>query len=125
ATPWADAVAAAWAAGRDAAPSPVRLPLAEADRLVLAEPLIARTDLPAFPTSSVDGYAVRGAGPWRITGRVLAGGEPPPLAADGDCVEIATGAMVPAGTTAIVRVEHATVGPDGRVSGVPRDQIGR
>jgi molybdopterin molybdotransferase len=122
ATPWSEAVTAAWRAGRDAAPAPVRLALPEADRRVLAEPLVARTDLPAFPTASVDGWAVRGEGPWRVTGRVLAGGQAPPLTADGECAEIATGAMVPAGTTAIVRVEHSTVGEDGRVSGVPRDK---
>jgi molybdopterin molybdotransferase len=122
ATAWPAAVAAAWAAGRAAAPPPARLPLAEADRLVLAEPLVARTDIPAFQTSSVDGWAVRGDGPWRITGRVLAGGAPAPLAAAGDCVEIATGAMVPAGTTAVVRVEHSSIGEDGLVSGVPRER---
>lgn len=119
-TPWADAVAAAWTAGRDAAPAPVRMPLPDADGRVLAEPLAPRTDLPAFPTSSVDGWAVRGDGPWRVTGRVLAGTEPPPLPADGCCVEIATGAMVPAGTTAILRVEDSVTGPDGRVGGTPR-----
>lgn len=122
ATAWPDAVAAAWAAGQDAAPAPVRVPLPDADGAALTEPLVARADLPAFPTSSVDGWAVRGEGPWRVTGRVLAGAEAPPLAADGDCMEIATGAMVPAGTTAIVRVEHATVAADGRVSGQPREK---
>lgn len=122
ATAWPDAVAAAWATGRAVAPTPTRLPLAEADGRGLAEPIVARTDLPAFPTSSVDGWAVRGAGPWQIVGRVLAGGQPAPLTSDGQCVEIATGAMVPTGTTAIVRVEHSTVDPDGRVSGTPRDK---
>ncbi|HLU33639.1 MAG TPA: molybdopterin molybdotransferase MoeA [Natronosporangium sp.] len=119
--PWEAAGTAAWAAGRDAAPPPVPVPLPEADGLALAEPLVARTDLPAFPTSSVDGFAVRGAGPWRLTGRVLAGQPADPLGADGTCVEIATGAMVPAGTTAIVRVEDATV-TDGLVRGEPRDR---
>jgi molybdopterin molybdotransferase len=122
ATDWASAVTAAWAAGRAAAPDPVALSLADADQHVLADPLVARTDLPAFPTSSVDGWAVRGAGPWRVAGRVLAGQEAPPLTADGGCVEIATGAMVPAGTTAIVRVEESTTGQDGRISGRPRDK---
>lgn len=119
--PWDAAGTAAWAAGRDAAPPPSPLPLPEADGLVLAEPLVAHTHLPAFPTSSVDGFAVRGAGPWRLTGRVLAGQPAPPLDADGTCVEIATGAMVPEGTTAIVRVEDATVA-DQLVSGEPRDR---
>lgn len=122
-TPWAEAVIAAWTVGRDAAPAPVRVPLPEADGRVLAEPLAAGADLPAFPTSSVDGWAVRGSGPWLVAGRVLAGAEPPPLTADGACVEIATGAMVPAGTTAILRVEESTVGPDGRVSGTPRKKV--
>lgn len=121
-TPWAEAVAAAWRAGRDAAPAPVPVPLPEADGGVLVEPLVARTDLPPFPTSSVDGWAVRGDGPWRVTGRVLAGGAPPPLAADGNCVQIATGAMVPDGTTAVLRVEDSTTGPDGRVTGTPRQR---
>lgn len=118
---WVEALRLAWAAGRDAAPAQVRTPLAEADGRVLAEPLVALTDLPAFPTSSVDGWAVRGQAPWRIVGRVLAGQTAPPLTGDGDCVEIATGAMVPAGTTAIVRTENSTVDGD-RVSGTPRER---
>jgi molybdopterin molybdotransferase len=122
ATPWDAALTAAWTAGQAAAPAPAAVALPDADGLALAEPLVARTDLPAFPTSSVDGWAVRGEPPWRITGRVLAGQEAPALAADGECVEIATGAMVPAGTTAIVRVENSTVTGDGLVTGAPRDR---
>jgi molybdopterin molybdotransferase len=94
--------------------------LTAADGLVLAEPLVTRTDLPAFPTSSVDGWAVRGPGPWQVVGQVLAGATAPPLAVDGTCVEIATGAMVPSGTTAVLRLEDGTVGPDTRVAGQPR-----
>jgi molybdopterin molybdotransferase len=95
--------------------------LAEADGRTLAEPLRALTDLPAFPTSSIDGWSVRGPAPWRPAGQVLAGGVAPPLEADGTCVEIATGAMVPAGADALVRVEESTKDADGRVSGTPRD----
>src|SRR6266704_2291710 len=51
----------------------VELPLTEADGATLARPLLARTDLPAFPTSSIDGWATRGPAPWRIVGRILAG----------------------------------------------------
>jgi molybdopterin molybdotransferase len=100
----------------------ITVPLGEADGLVLSDPLVPLTDLPAFPTSSVDGWAVRGEGPWRVVGRVLAGGQAPPLTEDGTTMEIATGAMVPRGTTAIVRVEDSTV--DGElVSGEPRPAI--
>ncbi|MFD0819759.1 molybdopterin molybdenumtransferase MoeA, partial [Micromonospora zhanjiangensis] len=79
---WAEARARVYAVGRADAPAPVVLPLAEADGTTLAEPLSPRTDLPAFPTSSVDGWAVRGDGPWRPVGRVLAGGTPAPLTED-------------------------------------------
>src|SRR5690606_36392969 len=68
----------------------------------------------------VDGWAVRGPGPWRVLGRVLAGSGAPALTANGTAMEIATGAMVPAGTETIVRVEDATRDSDGRVTGSPR-----
>ena len=74
---WAEARSRAYAAGLAAAlPRRSSCPLADADGHTLAEPLATLTDLPAFPTSSVDGWAVRGAGPWRVVGRVLAGGTP-------------------------------------------------
>ncbi|MGW1173412.1 molybdopterin molybdotransferase MoeA [Kitasatospora sp. NPDC002543] len=85
------------------------VPLAEALGRTLAEPLGALTDLPAFDTSAMDGWAVAGPGPWRVAGRVLAGrAEPVPLA-DGTAVEIATGAQLPPGATAVLRREHGTV----------------
>jgi molybdopterin molybdotransferase len=117
---WDKARTLAYEAGRAAAGPARRVPLADADGRTLAEPLVTRTDLPAFPTSSIDGWAVRGAGPWRQVGRVLAGQTAAPLTADGSCVEIATGAMVPAGTDAVIRVENSTVDTDGLVSGEPR-----
>jgi molybdopterin molybdotransferase len=98
----------------------VELALGSADGTTLAEPLRTRTDLPAFPTSSVDGWATRGPGPWRTVGRVLAGTRAEPLTADGTCVEIATGAMVPAGADQIVRVEDAVVS-GGLVTGQARN----
>src|SRR5690606_22630068 len=76
-------------------------------------------DLPAFPTSSVDGYATRGPGPWRLVGRALAGSVPAPLG-EGESVEIATGAMVPDGTEQIIRVEESTRTADGLVGGTAR-----
>lgn len=119
---WGEARSRAYAAGRAAGSEPIALPLALADGYSLAEPLTALTDLPAFPTSSVDGWAVRGPGPWRVIGRVLAGSTPPPLTDEGTAVEIATGAMVPPGATAILRTEESTRTADGRVSGVPRPE---
>jgi molybdopterin molybdotransferase len=116
---WAAARAACHAAGHAAAPEPVEVPLAAADGHTLAGPLTTLTALPAFPTSSVDGYAARGAGPWHVVGQILAGAVPDPLDVD-TAVQIATGAMVPAGTEHIVRVEDAGLDEQGRVSGSVR-----
>ena len=110
----------AYEAGRAAAGPPEQVPLAAADGRTLAEPLLARTDLPAFPTSSIDGWAVRGSAPWRLVGRVLAGETATPLDADGTCMEIATGAMVPQGAEVLIRVEDSTRDGAGLVSGSPR-----
>jgi molybdopterin molybdotransferase len=117
---WLRARALAYAAGRDAAgpAEPVSLP--DADGRTLAEPLRALTDLPAFSTSSIDGWAVRGPQPWQPVGRVLAGGIAGPLDEDGTCVEIATGAMVPPGADALLRIEESTRDGAGLVSGTPR-----
>ncbi|MFD0557691.1 molybdopterin molybdotransferase [Stackebrandtia endophytica] len=115
---WHAAREAVHQAGIAAILPPRRQKPSETDGMTLAAPLTALIDLPAFPTSSVDGYAVRGAGPWTLTGRVLAGELPPPLAA-GCAVEVATGAMVPDGLTAIIRLEDAKIEND-VVAGTPR-----
>jgi molybdopterin molybdotransferase len=117
---WEKARALAYAAGRAAAGPAEPVSLRDADGRTLAEPLRALTDLPAFPTSSIDGWAGRGPQPWRPVGRVLAGDVAAPLEADGTCVEIATGAMVPAGAEALLRVEESTRDTSGLVSGAPR-----
>ncbi|ABP56975.1 molybdopterin molybdotransferase MoeA [Salinispora tropica] len=117
---WEEARSRAYAVGRAAALPVVTRPLVDLDGHTLAEPLATRTPLPAFPTASVDGWAVRGTGPWRIVGRVLAGGVPAPLTEDGTTVEIATGAMVPEGATTVLRVEESSRTPEGLVAGTPR-----
>jgi molybdopterin molybdotransferase len=106
--PWAEARETAWAAGYAAKPAASELPFGEAVGSALAAPLVAVSDLPAFPTSAVDGWAVAGPGPWRIDGAVLAGQVPEALK-PGQAVKIATGAQVPEGTEGIIRLEHSTV----------------
>ena len=117
---WEAARVAAHAAGARQPARVVEVPLDEADGATLAGPLLTRTDLPAFPTSSVDGWATRGPAPWRIVGRILAGQTAEPLTGDSTCVEIATGAMVPGGTEQILRVEDSTRAADDRVTGEAR-----
>jgi len=86
------------------------LPLAACLGATLAAPVVARAALPAFDLAAMDGYAVRGPGPWRVTGRRLAGvvhaGEGRALARD-EAVEIATGAPLPAGAEAVLPYEEA------------------
>ncbi|GAA1966539.1 molybdopterin molybdotransferase MoeA [Kitasatospora viridis] len=103
--PWPQARRAARRAGARTGRPTAELPLAEALGRTLAEPLTALTDLPAFDTAAMDGWAVAGPGPWRLAGRVLAGRTPPPLA-DGWATGIATGAQLPPGATAVLRREH-------------------
>src|SRR5262245_54272025 len=91
------------------------VPLDEADGRVLAEDVVAPMDQPPFDRSAMDGYAVRAAdaaGATRVAPKVLRRlgraytAEPfTGTLGEGDCVEIATGAPVPAGADAVVMVE--------------------
>ena len=130
ATPWADARQIARDAARPL--SPVRRPLTTTTGLVLAEPLSARSDLPPFDTSAMDGWAVSGPGPWMLTGELLAGQQPAaaPLP-DGHALRIATGAALPPGATAVLRTEHGRTDKRGAAewlhvaSGCPKPEPGQ
>ncbi|MFD8071747.1 molybdopterin molybdotransferase MoeA [Streptomyces sp. NPDC059718] len=91
------------------------VPLGAALGHALAEPLTALTDLPAFDTSAMDGWAVAGPGPWRTEGSVLAGQRSAVPLLDGHATVIATGAALPPGTTAVLRREHGRVTADGHL----------
>jgi molybdopterin molybdotransferase len=87
---------------------PVAVPLTAAIGSALSTPLVALSPLPAYDAAAMDGYAVAGPGPWRVTGRVLAGDpDPPDALPGGHAVEIGTGAVVPAGTDAVLPYERA------------------
>ncbi|WP_173679776.1 MULTISPECIES: molybdopterin molybdotransferase MoeA [unclassified Pseudomonas] len=96
-----------------------RLPLAAAQGRVLADDLISTLDLPPWPNSAMDGYALRAAD-WSgealvVSQRIFAGQTPEPLA-PGTCARIFTGAPVPAGADCVEMQENAEVQADGRVS---------
>ncbi|WP_329444027.1 molybdopterin molybdotransferase MoeA [Streptomyces sp. NBC_01426] len=108
AAPWLRAREAAVRAGSGVRARSHRVPLPDALGEVLTGPLDALTDLPSFDTSAMDGWAVAGPGPWAVRdGGVLAGSERPEPLADGEAVRIATGARIPADTTAVIRSEHS------------------
>jgi molybdopterin molybdotransferase len=117
ATPWPRAREIAARAGRSGARrAPVSVPLSGALGLVLAAPLDALTDLPSFDTSAMDGWAVAGPGPWTVRDEgVLAGQAQPEPLTDGEAVPIATGARIPADTTAVLRSEHGRADAKGRL----------
>lgn len=78
--------------------APELVALAEADGRVLAEPLVAPCDLPAFDNAAVDGYAARhvdlAQASLPISGRVAAG-ESAAAPLPGAAVRIFTGARLP------------------------------
>lgn len=94
------------------------VPLANALGRVLAEDVSAQGDVPPFARAAMDGYAViatdtAGAAPQhpatlRCLGTVFAGQAPSVAVVPGTCVEIATGAPLPPGATAVVMVEDTS-----------------
>ncbi|MFH8369836.1 molybdopterin molybdotransferase MoeA [Streptomyces sp. NPDC018031] len=111
---WAQARVLAHRAPRPSAARTV--PLADAAGLTLADGLHTPQPLPAFDTAAMDGYAVAGSGPWRIRAAIRAGAPWNGALDAGECVEISTGAQVPAGACAVLPLESAVTG-DGLVSG--------
>jgi molybdopterin molybdotransferase len=87
------------------------VPLSEAAGRVLAEPALARADLPPFPSSAMDGFAVRAEdtpGLLPIAAEIAAGAPSGELLRAGTAATIATGGAVPDGADAVVPVEQAT-----------------
>ena len=97
-----------------------RVPLGRAHRRVLAEDVTAAVPVPPWTNSAMDGYAVRakdttGACPQTpvvlpVSGDVPAGAAPRPLA-EGTAQRIMTGAMLPEGADAVVKVEDTDQAP--------------
>lgn len=80
----------------------------EAAGRVLREPARATVDLPPFPSSAMDGFAVRASdapGELPIAFRVATGSAPPSPLAAGAAAGISTGGTVPEGADAVVPVE--------------------
>jgi len=106
---------ATWVQARDAAAhmcSPrasEHVEVSDSSGRVLAEDRLAHCDLPSFDSSAMDGWAVAGPGPWRVIGDAFAGRAYEQPLKSGSAIRIATGAVVPQGTSAIIRWEDATL----------------
>lgn len=117
-----------------------RVTLPAASGRVVATPPVAALDVPPFDRAAMDGYAVRaedtfGAGRYdpktlRVTEKVYTGQMPATAVSAGTCIEIATGAPMPAGADAVVMVEETERVPgtdDVRIFTpvYPRQHVGR
>jgi molybdopterin molybdotransferase len=123
------------AAGRT--PSIERVSLAAAMGRALAEDIVSRIALPPWDNAGMDGYAVQkadvlGAAPSSpralpVIGTSMAGADPTalPWVQKGTAVRIMTGAPMPPGADAVIRVEDTDGGADTVVVNSDRDTHGR
>ncbi|HEX3722888.1 MAG TPA: gephyrin-like molybdotransferase Glp [Nitrolancea sp.] len=91
------------------------VPLAESAGRILAEDFVADQDLPPFPASTMDGFAVIASdvSPWReIIGDQFAGTMEGIEITPGTSARIMTGAPLPLGADAVVRVENTELRED-------------
>ncbi|WP_085647578.1 MULTISPECIES: gephyrin-like molybdotransferase Glp [unclassified Pseudomonas] len=95
------------------------LPLAQIHGRVLAQDLISTLDLPPWPNSAMDGYALNlvdwTGEPLPVSQKIFAGQAPEPLK-PGTCARIFTGAPVPAGADCVEMQENVEIHADERVS---------
>jgi molybdopterin molybdotransferase len=113
--------------------------LLKAHGRVLARAAVATADVPPFARAAMDGYAVRAEDTFgasrgepktlRCIELVFSGQVPVHTVGAGDCIEIATGAPMPAGADAVVMVEETEADRDGSVRVFtpvyPKQNIGR
>jgi molybdopterin molybdotransferase len=92
--------------------------LSEARQRVLANDLVATLDLPPWPNSAMDGYALNvddwQGQPLTVSQQIFAGVAPQALL-PGTCARIFTGAPVPEGANCVEMQENVDVQDDGRV----------
>ncbi|MCI3945147.1 molybdopterin molybdotransferase MoeA [Pseudomonas syringae] len=95
-----------------------RVSLGEAEGRVLAVDLVSTLDMPPWPNSAMDGYALHVADltgePLVVSQRIFAGQAPEPLA-PGTCARIFTGAPMPEGADCVEMQENTEVLADQRV----------
>jgi len=95
----------------------VSVPLAETQGAILRERVTAERDQPPFDRVTMDGICVRSAAlangtrRFRVVGVQAAGADAIAVSDDGHCVEIMTGAMLPADADTVIPVER--IRPDG------------
>ena len=92
-----------------------RVPLIDCADRVLAEEIVASAPLPAFPSSAVDGYAVRaadGGKSLRVVGESAAGRPFASSLEPGSAIRILTGGVLPEGPDCVVMMEDVELSGD-------------
>ena len=115
-------------AGRTPIEGRERVALAQAQGRVLAEPLVAGGDLPPWPNSAMDGYALKASdyrGEALAVSQTVFAGRAPAALQPGTCARIFTGAPLPAGADVVEMQENARVQDDGRVQFCAPLTVGR
>jgi molybdopterin molybdotransferase len=85
------------------------VPIGDARGRFLAEDAVAQVDLPPFPSSAMDGFAVRSAdtpGTLPVVFRIAAGRPASQPLRAGEAMGIATGGVVPQGADAVIPIEY-------------------
>ena len=104
------------------------LPLAQCAGAVLRENIYAERDQPPFDRVAMDGVALEsgavsaGRRSFRIAATLAAGDPPLTLADTAECIEVMTGAVLPAGCDSVVPVEDLTLA-EGQVALAPQAQV--
>lgn len=92
----------------------------------LAAPVVSDLDMPPFDRAMMDGYAVRSADvavapvTLLLAGQIRAGESRLPAVGPGQAVQINTGAPLPPGADAVVRIEHTALSADGQAVRIDR-----
>jgi molybdopterin molybdotransferase len=95
--------------GRATPLGPEGVELSAAAGRVLAADALAAVDLPPFPSSAMDGFAVRSEdtpGRLPIVARIAAGVPAPRALEAGEAMAIATGGVVPPGSDSVIPIEY-------------------
>jgi len=106
-------------------PEAEEIPLENALNRILAQDVLSSIDMPPFPKSAMDGYALRAddnSERFRIVEVIPAGYVPRRAIGPGQCAKIMTGGMLPQGADRVVKKE-VTSEADGYMTIIGQDNI--
>ncbi len=91
------------------------IPFEISEGRVLAEDIVADRDMPPYDRVTMDGIAIRflafeqGSRSFKVISTIAAGDMPTTIGSDDECVEIMTGAALPANVDTIIRYEDVVI----------------